>query len=89
MKNRYDGIPGKEADRSRKLNKMYQAEHSSNNEFVKKQQAMTAGMGMKTSVNLAEKYTNIDACMISDGEHAQEFARKLTSGFDKKAFPVK
>lgn len=89
MKSRYDGIPGREAARSGKLNRMYESEHNANNAFVKKHEAMAASMGMKKSVNLEGKYMNFDACMISDGEHAQEFGRKLTSGIDEKAFPVK
>jgi hypothetical protein len=68
---------------------MYQSEHNANDAFVKKHQAMAATMGMKTSVNLDEKYMRFDSCMVSDGEHAQEFGRKLTAGIDEKAFPVK
>lgn len=67
---------------------MYESEHNSNNAFVKKHQAMAATMGMKEG-RLDERYMYFDSCMISDGEHAQELARHLTSDLDKKAFPVK
>lgn len=89
MKNRYDGIPGREAAHLSKLSKMNQSEHSANNAFVKKHEAMAATLGMKKDVHLDSKYMQFDQCMISDGDHAQEFARKLTSGIDEKAFPVK
>lgn len=69
--------------------KMNEAQHNANNAFVKKHEAMAASMGMKKSVMLDEKYMKFDSCMISDGEHAQEFGRKLTAGIDEKAFPVK
>jgi len=73
---------------AKKLQKKFEAEHSSNNAFVKRQGAILASMGMKDA-NLQEKYMKFDACMINDGEHAQEFARDLTAGLDKKAYPVK
>lgn len=68
--------------------KMYESEHSSNNAFVRKQQSMLATMGGKAP-NLEARYMNFDACMINEGEHAQELGRKLTSSMDKKAYPVK
>jgi hypothetical protein len=30
-----------------------------------------------------------DACMVSNGAHAQEFAKELTRGIDHEAFPVR
>ena len=89
MKSRYDGIPGKEAGRLSKMDRMYQSEHSESNSFVKKGQNALESLGMKKEVHLNEKYMRMDQCMISDGEHAQKFARELTGGLDKKAFPVK
>lgn len=89
MKNRYDGRPGREAAHLKKANQMNETEHNANNAFVKKHEAMAASMGMKKVVNLEERYMKFDSCMISDGEHAQEFGRKLTAGIDEKAFPVK
>lgn len=88
MKSRYEGIRSREAGKANKLQKMYESEHHSNNAFVKNHEAMTATMGMHHA-NLEERYMNFDSCMISDGEHAQEFGRHLTTGLDKKAFPVK
>ncbi|HXK00705.1 MAG TPA: hypothetical protein VNF93_02325 [Buchnera sp. (in: enterobacteria)] len=81
-------MKGKEATIANKRQKMFQERHNSDNEFVKKQQAMTASMGGKAP-NLESRYTTFDACMVNDGEHAQEFARSLTSNLDKKAYPVK
>ncbi len=89
MKNRYDGIPGKEAANLNRRQKMQEAQHNANDAFVKKHQAMAESMGMKKSVTLEEKYMRFDSCMISDGQHAQELARTLTKGLDDKAFPVK
>lgn len=71
------------------MDKMYQNEHSENNSFVKRNQNALESLGMKKEVRLDEKYMQFDQCMISDGEHAQAFARDLTAGIDKKAFPVK
>lgn len=68
---------------------MYQNEHSSNNAFVKRNENALESLGMKKEVHLDAKYMKFDQCMISDGEHAQSFARELTAGLDKKAFPVK
>lgn len=88
MKDRYDGMKGKEATIANKRQKMFESEHSSMNAFIKNHQAMTATMGAKAP-NLEERYMNFDSCMVSDGEHAQELARDLTTGLDKKAYPVK
>lgn len=89
MKHRYDGIPGKEAANLNRRQNMQEAQHNANNAFVKHHEAVLESMGMKKAVHLDEKYMKFDACMISDGEHAQEFARSLTKGIDEKAFPVK
>lgn len=60
---------------------------SANNAFVKSgQNRMASQMGGKPSIP-GEAY-KFDACMSNDGDHAQSFAKKLTSGIDK-AFPVK
>jgi hypothetical protein len=88
MKDRYDGMKGKEAGLANRRQKMFESEHSSNNAFVKSHEAMTMSMGGKMP-NLEERYQNFDSCMVNDGKHAQEFGRKLTSDLDKKAFPVK
>jgi len=67
---------------------MFERDHEGNNAFVRKHEAMTASMGGKAP-NLESRYMNFDSCMVSDGEHAQEFARDLARPLDKKAFPVK
>lgn len=36
-----------------------------------------------------ERYFKMDACMQNNGMHAQEFAKSLTAGLDKAAFPVR
>jgi hypothetical protein len=57
------------------------------NAFVKaEQQQMKSMMGDKPSIPSEMKKFN--AYMSNDGEKAQESCRKLTSGLDKKAFPV-
>lgn len=65
-----------------------QAEHSSKDAFVKKQQEETAKYGGREP-KLSEKSMHLNAYMCNDGEHAKEFGRKLTEGLDKVAFPVK
>lgn len=67
---------------------MFDKAHKDNNAFVREHQAMTASMGGK-SPDLEGRYMDFDSCMVSDGAHAQEFGRSLTSGLDKKAYPVK
>ena len=88
MKDRYDGNPSKEKAIANTRQKRLQAEHNANNAFVKKQQAQVAGMGGKAP-DLKAEAMNFNAYQCNNGEHAQEFGRKLTSGLDKKAFPVK
>jgi hypothetical protein len=59
----------------------------SNNAFVRAEQAkMRSKMGGKPSIPAEMK--DFCAYMSNDGEHAQEFGRKLTSGMED-AFPVK
>ena len=65
-----------------------QAEHSSKDEFVKRQQEETAKYGGREP-RLSEKSMHMNAYMLNDGEHAKEFGRALTAGLDKTAFPVK
>jgi len=70
------------------MEKMLEREHVSNNAFVKKHQNM---MESKAGHHpeLEEKYMQFDACMTNTGEKAQSFARELTAGIDREAFPVK
>ena len=70
------------------LQSKLEAEHSAKNAFVKAQEMKLAKMGAKAP-NLTGEYMNFDSCMVSDGMHAQEFAREATKGLDKDAFPVK
>ncbi len=67
--------------------KRLEAEHSAKNEFVKKvqmEQARNAGR----APNLRDESMHFNAYMCNNGEHAQEFGKKLTAGLDKVAFPV-
>ena len=88
MRDGYEKAKGRESMRANQRQKMFEAHHNESNAFVKHHEAMLATMGAKAP-NLEEKYMEFDACMISDGEHAQEFGRQLTKGLDDKAYPVK
>lgn len=88
MKNRYDFNPGKEAAIANTRQKRLEAEHSMNDAFVKKQQAMLSKHAGKAP-KLEGKAMEFDAYMCNNGMHAQEMAVKLTAGLDKVAFPVK
>ena len=60
---------------------------TSKNAFVKKeQQSMKSMMGNKPTVPAEMKKLN--AFQSNSGERAEEMARRLTKGLDKKAFPV-
>lgn len=87
MKNRYDGSPGKDSMMAKTRHNRLEAEHSAKNAFVKRQQAETAKMAGK-SPNLKSEAMEFNAYMCNNGEHAQEFGKKLTKGLDKVAFPV-
>lgn len=88
MKNRYDNNPSKDVARANVRYNRLEAEHSSANSFVKAEQSKIKAKGGK-SPKMPAECSNFDACMTSDGMHAQEFARSLTKGLDKDAFPVK
>lgn len=88
MKDRYDGVKGKEAGMMNSRMGRLNAEHSANNAFVKKQQSEVAGMAGKDA-KMGEECYKFNAHMMNTGEHAQSFAGELTAGLDKKAFPVK
>jgi hypothetical protein len=88
MKDGYEMTRNREAARSNERQRIFEAQHTSNNAFVREHEAMTATMGAKAP-DLQSRYMNFDSNMVSDGLHAQEFARGLTHGLDKKAFPVK
>jgi hypothetical protein len=66
----------------------FEAEHSANNSFVKRQQdEMARYAGRKPEM----KEEMLDFCshMSNNGMHAQELARDLTKDIDHVAFPVK
>lgn len=88
MKDGYEKVRSRESVRANERQKHFEEHHNHNNAFVREHEAMTATMAAKAP-NLEARYMNFDSCMISDGMHAQEFARDLTHGLDKKAFPVK
>lgn len=88
MMDRYDGLRGKENVNANARQRRLEAEHSAKDAFVKKvqnQQDKNAGR----APNLEAKYEKFNAAMMNNGPHAQEFARDLTKGLDKVAFPVK
>ena len=68
--------------------KRLEAEHSAKDAFVKKQQAELSRMAGKAP-NMKSEYMEFNSTMMNTGEHAQEFARDITKGLDKVAFPVK
>lgn len=88
MRDRYDGSPGKDAAMANTRQKRLEAEHSSKNEFVKKQQAELSRMGAVLP-NLKAEALEFNAYQCNNGMHAQELARDITKGIDKVAFPVK
>lgn len=88
MKNGYEGTRSKEARIANNRQKRLEAEHSQKDAFVKKQQAQQAKHA-GTVPDLKSESLHFNAYMCNNGEHAQEFGRKLTKGLDKVAFPVK
>lgn len=88
MMNRYDGSKGKEHANAQVRQARLEAEHNAKDAFVKKvqnEQSRHAGKAPK----LEPKFENFNAAMMNNGVHAQEYARGLTKGLDKVAFPVK
>jgi hypothetical protein len=87
MKDRYDGAPGKDAKIHNVRQRRYEAEHAGKDAFVKRQQAeMDKYSGHKPE--LKNDMFEFNANMQNTGEWAQGFAKKLTKGLDKVAFPV-
>lgn len=60
---------------------------NANDAFAKRVNEAQAKLGGKPA-KLDNKYCYLDAQMVNNGEHAQRFARQVTKGLDKKAFPV-
>ncbi len=57
------------------------------NAFVRREQdSMKSMMGGKPAI--PKEMERFNAFMSNNGEEAQKFARELTGGLDKKAFPV-
>jgi cell division protein YceG involved in septum cleavage len=80
--------PGKESVIAKNRQRMSEAQHSSNNAFVKSEQAKLKAKAGKEP-NLPEGACYFDAYMMNNGEHAQKLAKKLTKDIDHEAFPVK
>lgn len=70
------------------LQSKLEAEHNSHDSFVKSQQAKLAQYAGKAP-NLKGELLMTNANMLNDGQHAQMFAKSLTSGIDNVAYPVK
>ena len=88
MKDRYDGNPGKDSAMAKNRQKRFESEHDDKNAFVRREQMnVKARAGRVPDLKAASM--EFDAYMCNNGEHAQEFARELTKGIDKEAFPVK
>ena len=87
MKNRYDNMPGKDAKMMNTRQARLEKEHTEKDQFVKKQQMETAKYAGKRPM-LKNEAMEFNAYMCTDGEHAQAFAKKVTAGLDKVAFPV-
>ena len=85
---RYDGLKGKENVNAQNRQRRLEAEHNSIDAFVKKVQSQQAKYAGKAPV-LKPEAEKFNAYMCNNGEHAQEFARSLTKGLDKVAYPVK
>ena len=65
-----------------------EAEHNAKDAFVKRTQAEQAKFAGKNP-KLSPEAMKFNAYMCNNGEEAQKFARSLTKGLDKAAFPVK
>lgn len=87
MKSRYDGAPGKDSALAKSRQNRFEAENAAKNAFVKREQAERSRMGGKVP-NLKNEAMEFNAYMCNNGEHAQMFAKDLTKGLDKVAFPV-
>jgi hypothetical protein len=88
MMDRYDGMKGKENANANSRQRRLEAEHNAKDAFVKKVQGECDKYAGKAP-NLEAKFEKFNAAMMNNGPHAQEFARDLTKGLDKVAFPVK
>lgn len=87
MKNRYDNMPGKDAKMHNTRQARFESEHTRKDQFVKKQQMETQKYMGKRPM-LKNESMEFNAYMCNNGENAQNFAKKVTAGLDKVAFPV-
>ena len=79
---------GKDASMLNRRHGMEEGQHDSSNAFVKgEQHKIKAKAGHEPRMD--GRYMEFDACMVNNGEHAQEFAKELTRGIDHEAFPVR
>lgn len=79
---------GKEATISNRRHMMEEGQHDSSNSFVKAEQNKTKHLAGHEP-RMSGRYMEFDACMVNNGEHAQQFAKELTRGIDHEAFPVR
>jgi hypothetical protein len=87
MKSRYDGAPGKDAAIQNTRQNRFESEHKAKDAFVKKVQAEQDRYAGRHP-NLKGEAMEFNAYMCNNGAHAQEFAKSLTAGLDKVAYPV-
>lgn len=78
---------GKDAELLNKRHGMEEGQHNASNAFVKMEQNKVKAKAGKEP-RMEGRYMEFDACMVNNGYHAQEFAKQLTAGLDKEAFPV-
>jgi len=88
MMDRYNGLKGKENVNAQARQRRLEAEHNAKDNFVKKVQNAQDKFAGKAP-ELKKEAEKFNAYMCNNGEHAQEYARSLTAGLDKVAFPVK
>ncbi len=79
---------GKESGIASKRHSMGESQHDSANAFVKAEQNATKSMGGH-SPSLKSEAMKFNSYMCNNGEHAQDLARTITKGLDKKAYPVR
>lgn len=88
MMDRYDGLKGKENANANSRQRRLESEHASKDNFVKSVENSQSKHAGKAP-NLKKEDMKFNAQMMNTGEHAQEFARSLTKGLDKVAYPLK
>lgn len=84
-KNAYKGV--NEKMKTKKGSGMGEKYHDLNNAFVRSEQMKLKSMAGKMP-RMDERSFKMDAYMTNNGPAAQQFAKDLTKGLDKDAFPV-